>query len=108
MSKKQKRQIESMRLREGQRRVPVWPFFLGAAALVAVVTIFLLVQRPQPAGTYTPEVTGSPSASIDRAMFDYGDVKLGKTSKTQFHVKNVGDTQLVFAGEPRVKVLEGC
>ena len=41
-------------------------------------------------------------------MFDYGDVKLGKTIKTQFHVKNVGDTQLVFAGEPRVEVLEGC
>ena len=53
-------------------------------------------------------VTGQPSASIDKTNFDYGDVKLGNTIQTVFNVKNVGDKDLVFQGEPRVEVLEGC
>ena len=39
MNNKQKRPTKSVRPGEEQRRVPAWPFFLGAAALVAVVTI---------------------------------------------------------------------
>ena len=62
MNNKQKRPTKSVRPGEEQRRVPAWPFFLGAAALVAVVTIFLLVQSRQAATSYTPEVTGGPSA----------------------------------------------
>ena len=53
-------------------------------------------------------MTGQPSASIDKTNFDYGDVKLGNTIQTVFNVKNVGDKDLVFQGEPRVEVLEGC
>ena len=53
-------------------------------------------------------MTGQPSALIDRTNFDYGDVKLGSTIQTVFNVKNVGDKDLVFQGEPRVEVIEGC
>jgi hypothetical protein len=78
-----------------------------AVTLLVVVGIFWAV-RSAPDTGYTPEVTGGPSAVIDQTVFDYGDVKLGTTVKTQFRVKNVGDAQLAFRGEPRVQVLEGC
>ena len=58
--------------------------------------------------TFASCAAGGPSAQIEQTMFDYGDVKLGQTIKTQIPVKNVGDTQLAFAGEPRVEVVEGC
>ena len=93
MNNKQKRPTKSVRPGEEQRRVPAWPFFLGAAALVAVVTIFLLVQSRQAATSYTPEVTGGPSAVIDPPQFDYGDVKLGKTIKTQYSTSRTWATR---------------
>ena len=91
-----------------QKRSWLWAAFIGAAALLVVAALALALQGRQATASYTPEVTGGPSAEIEQTMFDYGDVKLGETVKTQIHVKNVGDTQLAFAGEPRVEVVEGC
>jgi hypothetical protein len=94
-----------------KRSRPSWlrPALIGVAALVAVATLVWLLQgRQASTAGFTPEVTGGPSASIDQTQFDYGDVKLNTTIKTQFRVKNVGDAQLAFSGEPRVEVLEGC
>lgn len=90
------------------RRSWLWAAFIGAAAILVVAALAVMLQGQQAKTSFTPEVTGGPSAVIDPPQFDYGDVKLGTTIKTVFHVKNVGDTQLAFAGEPRVEVLEGC
>ncbi len=91
-----------------QKRSWLWAAFIGAAAILVAAALMLALQGRQAATSYTPEVTGGPSAQIEQTMFDYGDVKLGQTVKTQIHVKNVGDKQLAFAGEPRVEVVEGC
>lgn len=86
----------------------LWPIIAGAAALVVVAALVWLVQTRFSGPTYTPEVTGGPSAKIDQTVFDYGDVKLGTTIKTVFRVKNVGDAQLAFRSNPTIEVLEGC
>ena len=91
-----------------QKRSWLWAAFIGAAAILVVGALALALQGRQATANYTPQVAGGPSAQIEQTMFDYGDVKLGQTVKTQISVKNVGDTQLVFAGEPRVEVVEGC
>jgi hypothetical protein len=91
-----------------QKRSWLWAAFIGAAAILGVAALALALQGRQATTSDTPEVTGGPSAQIEQTLFDYGDVKLGQTIKTQIPVKNVGDTQLAFAGEPRVEVVEGC
>ena len=91
-----------------QKRSWLWAAFIGAAALLVVAALVMALQGRQSTTSYTPAVTGGPSAQIEQTMFDYGDVKLGQTIKTQIRVKNVGDKQLAFAGEPRVEVVEGC
>jgi len=91
-----------------QKHTWVWAAFIGSAAILVVAALALALQGRQSTTSYTPQVTGGPSAQIEQTMFDYGDVKLGQTIKTQIAVKNVGDTQLAFAGEPRVEVVEGC
>jgi hypothetical protein len=92
----------------GQQRSWLWAAFIGAAAILVVAALALALQGRQATASYAPEVTGGPSAQIEQTMFDYGDVKLGQTIKTQIRVKNVGDKQLAFAGDPRVEVREGC
>jgi len=89
---------------------PRWllPTILVVAGLAVVAVIFWLVQGRQGSVAYTAEVTGRPYAAIDQTTFDYGDVKLGSTIKTVFLVKNTGDRDLLFQGEPRVEVIEGC
>jgi len=58
---------------------------------------------------FRPEVTGAPRVEVlPQDAIDYGDVKLGTTITTEFHVRNVGDQQLVVLGEPQVEVMEGC
>lgn len=96
--------------KSAQHNRPRWllPVIFGIAALAIVAAVVWLVQGRQTAVTYTPEVAGQPSAVIDQTAFDYGDVKLGSTVETVFHVKNVGDRPLTFQGEPRVEVREGC
>lgn len=86
----------------------LWAAVIGAAALLGVAALALALQGRQSTASYTPEVAGGPSAQLEQTMFDYGDVKLGQTIKTEIPIKNVGDTQLAFAGEPRVEVVEGC
>jgi hypothetical protein len=86
----------------------LWPAVIGVVAVAAIAIVIWLVQGRQSTFTYSPTVTGQPSASVDQTKFDYGDVKLGTTVNTVFNVKNVGDKDLVFLGEPKVEVLEGC
>lgn len=80
-----------------------------AAVLLAVLALGAwIVQGRLGGSSYTPEVTGGPSAVIDQTEFDYGDVHFNTTVETVFNVKNVGDRDLTFQGEPQVEVVEGC
>jgi hypothetical protein len=102
-----KQDLESKRPALSPRRAMLWAAVTGIA-IVAIATVFWVLSGRQAAPEYTPEVRGGPSAAIDQAVFDYGDVKLGTTIKMVFRVKNVGDTQLVFPRTPYIEVLEGC
>jgi hypothetical protein len=108
MSSKRRRAAQPPNKAHSGRPVWFWGALIGAIVLVAAGGLVWLFQGRQTSTANTPQVTGGPSAAIDQATFDYGDVKLGTTIKTQFKVKNVGDQQLAFTGEPRVEVLEGC
>lgn len=93
--------------RQGKPRW-LWPVVIGVVAVIAIAGAIWLAQEQPKAVTSTPAVAGQPGALIDEMSFDYGDVKLGSTIQTVFHVKNVGDKALTFQGEPRVEVREGC
>lgn len=109
MSSIQKRSVQQAESRQPSRPLWLLPVAIGAGVLIlAVALVWLWQSRQAAAAAYTPEVTGGPSAQIDQAQFDYGDVKLGTTIKSVFRIKNVGDAQLAFRGEPRVEVVEGC
>jgi hypothetical protein len=108
MSSKQRRAARQPQEAPSGRPVWLWGALIGAIVLVTAGGLGWLFQGRQASTASTPQVTGGPSAAIDQAMFDYGDVKLGTTIKAQFRVKNVGDQQLAFTGAPRVEVREGC
>lgn len=107
MSNKFKRTVPS---KSPQANRPKWllPAALAVVALAVVSIVLWLVQGRQTPADFVPEAVGQPRASIDQTAFDYGDVKLNSTVKTVFRVQNVGDKDLVFLGEPRVEVIEGC
>jgi hypothetical protein len=58
--------------------------------------------------SFTPEVTGAPRVMVPQEYIDYGDVKLGRTIKTVFEARSVGDQPLTILGEPQVELVEGC
>jgi len=85
----------------------LFPALLVGLVLAFIGIVFALIQSNQQA-PYIAEVTGRPSAAIDRTAFDYGDVVNNSWVETTFHVTNVGDQDLVILGEPLVEVVEGC
>lgn len=54
------------------------------------------------------QVTGAPRLAVVQATIDEGNVKLGQTVRSTFHVQNVGDQPLEILGQPSVEVIEGC
>ena len=94
----------------GKQR-PGWviPAIIGAVVIVAAVAVaaVALSNRP-PETTYTPEVTGRPSAVVAQAVVDHGDVQMEETVESAFLIRNVGDQPLVIFGEPRVELVQGC
>lgn len=88
------------------------PLLLVGAGVALLVALAALLQGFQsansPAANVTPQVTGGPSVSFERTFFEYGDVKFNTPIETIISLRNVGDQELVLAGEPRVEVVEGC
>lgn len=83
------------------------PLFLalGGAVLLLVAAFFVF---RKPATPYTAEVTGAPSAKVDKNRVDLGDEKLGNPVKVEFTVTNVGDQMLRFTKAPYIELKEGC
>ncbi|MBI5670583.1 MAG: hypothetical protein HZC41_21525 [Chloroflexi bacterium] len=88
---------------------PTWMLpavLVGIGAAIIALALWLIQGSQQP--PYTAEVSGQPSAAIDQAFFDYGDVRMNTPVETVFRVKNIGDQPLTLLGEPRVELVEGC
>jgi hypothetical protein len=88
---------------------PAWliPAALVGLGAVLIAIALLLIQGGQQKAS-SPQVTGKPSAEIDRTMFDYGDVRVDTPVETMFRVKNVGDQPLTILQEPQVELVQGC
>lgn len=88
---------------------PAWlvpAVLVGIGAAILALAVWLIQSSQQQ--PYTAEVSGQPSAAVDQAFFDYGDVRVNTPVETVFRVKNVGDQPLTILGEPRVELVEGC
>lgn len=101
----------SQKVRHKQRSVPAsrpgW-LWAGAGILLLLVGSLVLWNRLPRAAVPPPQVTGAPRLAVDQTTIDEGDVQLGKTIRSIFHLQNIGDQPLAVLGEPRVEVLEGC
>jgi hypothetical protein len=90
------------------RRFP-WLWVVVSSALLLVAAGLAFVWSPdQTDPNFVPEVTGSPRLSVEQTEIDEGEVKLNKTIRTAFRLKNVGDEPLYIKGEPVVELVEGC
>lgn len=80
----------------------------GAGVLLLLVGGLVLWNRLNSTPATPPQVTGAPRLAVDQTTIDEGDVKLGKTIRSAFRLRNVGDQPLQVLGEPQVEVVEGC
>jgi len=87
-------------------RIPVLLATAGVVALIAAMLLdFDIGGHPV---DFTPSVPKAPAISVDNERFDYGDIRLGTTVKTEFNITNIGTEDLKFTNRPYVEVKEGC
>lgn len=80
----------------------------GAGVLLLLIGSLVLWNRANREPAPPPQVTGAPRLAVEQSTIDEGDVPLGKTIRTVFHLQNVGDQPLTVLSEPQVEVVEGC
>jgi hypothetical protein len=85
----------------------IW-LWSAAVALFLVVGGIVVWNQPDRQTTTPPQVTGAPRLAVDQTTIDEGNVPLGKSIRSAFHLQNVGDRSLQILGEPQVEVVEGC
>ncbi|RME41935.1 MAG: hypothetical protein D6796_15125 [Caldilineae bacterium] len=88
-----------------------WLWLTLAGALLVILGGIALLWPSADAGSAPAgaiKVTGAPALEVDRTEVDEGDIPLGRTIKTTFRLRNVGDQPLHIMGEPQVELVEGC
>lgn len=91
-----------------QTQRPTWllPAMLVGLLVIALGALALMLGgRREP---FVPKVTGGPSAEVEAASADLGDLRVNTLAESAFKIRNVGDQPLMILGEPRVEVVEGC
>ncbi len=83
---------------------------ISIVALFAIIVEIALVAQAGSTKAQSEASTGSGAAriAVDRELIDEGTIQLGKTIQTVFKIRNTGTQDLMFQGEPRVEVAEGC
>ena len=91
-----------------RRLSPQW-YLLGSVALVVVIIVVLIIRNGISAQNSTsPQVVGAPRLVVDQDTIDHGNLNLGSTVTTVFHIRNVGDQPLTILNVPKVQVVMGC
>jgi hypothetical protein len=108
MSKKRR----SKKTKASPKRQFPWLWLAVGGAVLLVIGGLSLVWPSSDSGVVsldvTPEVTGAPRLAVDQEVIDEGYIKLDKTIRTTFRLRNVGDEPLYVMGEPAVELVEGC
>ncbi len=108
MSKKR----HSKKVKSAPKRQIPWLWLAVGGAALLVIGGLSLVWTSSNTGVVTldvtPEVSGAPRLAVDQELIDEGYIKLNKTIRTTFRLRNVGDEPLHIMGEPAVELVEGC
>jgi hypothetical protein len=100
--------------RKHQNSVPILTngvIWIIVGGIVILAAIFMFVQgnnSGQPGKTVQQTVVGSARISVDQEVKDYGTVRFNTPVEAVFEIGNVGDRDLIFLGQPRVELVEGC
>lgn len=92
------------------RRTP-WPMFVGGAAVLLLVLGIVLVMRPSAPAANTTNATpaaDAPRLVVDRQQIDFGQVPLDIPVKATFQLSNAGGQPLQIVSQPVVEVRQGC
>ena len=92
------------------RRSPLLLIVVAGAVVLVLAGLVLLLSRPSPTGTSggPAETARGPRLAVDQEKIDFGEVKVNQMVKARFVLTNAGDQPLQIAGEPAVRVVEGC
>lgn len=87
----------------------IWPIVLvGGGILLVALAYFALRDRGQPGADVNPQAGGSPNITVEPAVIDMGDIKLGTPVKASFTVTNAGNQPLQLTEDPYIELVEGC
>lgn len=82
-----------------QKKRKRFPWLLAVlGGLLVIVAIFLFNNRD----------TGTPVATVDQELIDFGEVKLDTPLTFSLVVTNTGDGVLRFKEKPYIEIQEGC
>ncbi|HSV85413.1 MAG TPA: hypothetical protein VLH85_02490 [Levilinea sp.] len=91
---------------KGKRKTAKW-LFIAALGVILLTTLVILSGMSREKAEI--QVRGAPRIKVNRELFDFGDVKLGKEAmQVVVRVTNIGDQPLKFREPPYLEVLEGC
>ena len=86
---------------------PIWlPLIIVAG--VVLIAVAMLSNTSSSASPAASTTNGTPTVSVDKDRFDFGNVKLGQTVQVSFEVANTGDAPLRFKEKPYIEVAAGC
>lgn len=86
---------------------PIWlPLIIVAG--VVLIAVAMLSNSSSSASPAASTTSGTPTVSVDKDRFDFGNVKLGQTVQVSFEVANTGDAPLRFKEKPYIEVAAGC
>ena len=87
---------------------PSWLPLIIVAGVVLIALAVLSNNTSSPASPAASTTNGTPTVSVDKDRFDFGNVKLGQTVQVSFEVANTGDAPLRFKEKPYIEVAAGC
>ncbi len=86
---------------------PIWlPLIIVAG--VVLIAVAMLSNTSSSASPAASTTSGTPTVSVDKDRFDFGNVPLGQTVQVSFEVANTGDAPLRFKEKPYIEVAAGC
>ena len=87
---------------------PIWLPLIIVAGVVLIAVAMLSNTSNSPAAPAASTTSGTPTVSVDKDRFDFGNVPLGQTVQVSFEVANTGDAPLRFKEKPYIEVAAGC